>query len=72
MFLLKQILIRKDILKKEYNENLKLTDNYRVKTYFTNSLSPGRTFGINEDRKALWFKNPGNTTNEFKKEKCWG
>lgn len=53
---------------KEYNENLKLTDNYRVKTYFTNSLSPGRTFGINEDRKALWFKNPGNTTNEFKKE----
>jgi hypothetical protein len=40
----------------------------RIKTYFTNTVSPGKTFGVDLQEKALWFKNPGNKAGEFKKE----
>ncbi|OFX23244.1 MAG: hypothetical protein A2033_04155 [Bacteroidetes bacterium GWA2_31_9] len=58
----------KGYTKKEYEENRKKYNDLRVETYFTNTLYPGRTFGYDENIKAVWFKNPGNTSEEFVKE----
>ena len=54
--------------KEEYVKNGTLPDNQRVKTYFSNTLYPGKTFGVDTVQNTLWFKNPGNNENEFKKE----
>ena len=52
----------------DYNKNKECAEITRKEILFTNSTSPGKTFGINPQDSTLWFKNPGNKEGEFKKE----
>ncbi len=54
--------------KSDYDENKKTPKSKRIETFFKNSNAPGETFGIDTSDNSLWFKNPGNKQNEFKKE----
>ncbi len=36
--------------------------------YFTNSSSPGKTFGYDSEKKRVWFKNPASSVNDKHKE----
>ena len=60
--------LKKGYSQKEYKENIKATVDERIKTFFTNTRYPGESFGVDAEKKAIWFKNPANKEGENRKE----
>ncbi|MBN2668917.1 MAG: hypothetical protein JXR60_06795 [Bacteroidales bacterium] len=69
---LKNIPISENLLSPEfteakYLEYIKQYDNNKIDAHFSNSEAPGKTFGYDEQKKGIWFINPG-SKDSLKKE----
>jgi hypothetical protein len=58
----------KGYTKEDYEKNIKQYDNKRIDILFTNSKSPGATFGLDSLQRGIYFFNPASTKENMRKE----